>query len=215
MNSDQIINGSDRRTRSSLRRAHMSGFGKALLFYGAMAVLWSGFFLPAAAQGKEKDLLGSNRPIVISSDSLEVDNKNKMAIFSGNVVAKQDQPGKEPIFIYCDSMSVYYAEEAGKKPPAVSKNRSEKKELTEQNRVEKIVATGQVKILQGKDVATGDTATFYNSDQRIVLSGNPKVWQGKNLIKGDEITVWIKENRSRVTSKGSTRVQAVIHQEEK
>jgi len=193
----------------------MGGLGKALLCYGAMVIIWSGFFLPGAVQGKEKDLLESKSPIVITSDTLEVDNKSKTATFSGNVVAKQDQQGKEPIFIYCDSMAVYYAEEAGGKPPLSSKNRSEKKELTEQNRVEKIVATGQVKVVQGKDVATGDLATFYNADQRIVLSGNPKVWQGKNLIKGDEITVWIKDNRSRVTSKGSTRVQAVIHQEEK
>jgi lipopolysaccharide export system protein LptA len=193
----------------------MGGLGKALLYYGVMVIIWGGFFGLGVAQGKEKDLLDSKSPIVITSDSLEVDNKNKMATFSGNVVAKQDQQGKEPIFIYCDAMSVYYAEEAGKKPSVSQKNKGEKKELTEQNRVEKIVANGQVKILQGKDVATGDTATFYNSDQRIVLSGNPKVWQGKNLIKGDEITVWIKENRSRVTSKGPTRVQAVIHQEEK
>ena len=77
------------------------------------------------------------------------------------------------------------------------------------------MATGQVKIIQGKDVATGETATFYNADQRIVLTGNPKVWQGQNLVKGEEITVWIKENRSLVTSKGANRVQAVIHQEEK
>jgi lipopolysaccharide export system protein LptA len=48
-----------------------------------------------------------------------------------------------------------------------------------------------------------------------VLTGNPKVWQGKNLVKGEEITVWIRENRSQVTSKGPNRVQAVIHQEEK
>jgi lipopolysaccharide export system protein LptA len=165
--------------------------------------------------GKEGDSPENSRPIVITSDNLEVDNKNKMATFAGSVVAKQDQQGKEPIFIHCDTMTVYYADDSGKKPTPASKNKSEKKDLTQQNRVDKIVANGRVKIIQGKDLATGETATFFNSDQRIILTGDPKVWQGKNLIKGEEITVWIKENRSRVTSKGSTRVQAVIHQEEK
>jgi lipopolysaccharide export system protein LptA len=185
------------------------------VWLSAVVLILCGFIQAKPVLGREKEPLENSRPIVITSDTLDVDNKNKMATFAGSVMAKQDQEGKEPIFIYCDSMTVYYAEDPVKKAPASPKNRTEKKELTEQNRVEKIVATGRVKIVQGKDLATGETATFYNSDQRIVLSGEPKVWQGKNLIKGEEITVWIKENRSRVTSKGSTRVQAVIHQEEK
>jgi lipopolysaccharide export system protein LptA len=189
--------------------------GRNWVWLGMLVMVLYGLFQSIPVLGKEKDPLENSRPIVITSDTLDVDNKNKMATFAGSVMAKQDQQGKEPIFIYCDSMTVYYADDSGKKPPAPAKTRSEKKELTEQNRVEKIVATGRVKIVQGKDLATGEVATFYNSDQRIVLSGDPKVWQGKNLIKGEEITVWIKENRSRVTSKGSTRVQAVIHQEEK
>jgi lipopolysaccharide export system protein LptA len=189
--------------------------GRKWVWGGVLVIMLYGLFQIKPVLGKEKDPSENSRPIVITADTLDVDNKNKMATFAGNVMAKQDQQGKEPIFIYCDSMTVYYADDSGKKAPASSKNRSEKKELTEQNRVEKIVSTGRVKIVQGKDVATGETATFYNSDQRIVLSGEPKVWQGKNLIKGEEITVWIKENRSRVTSKGPTRVQAVIHQEEK
>jgi lipopolysaccharide export system protein LptA len=193
----------------------MGGLGKTVLFVGTIGFFWSGLFLPGLSMGKDKDPLESSRPIVVTSDTLEADNKNKMATFSGTVVSRQEQPGKDPIIIYCDKMVVYYTEEAGKKSPSTQANRGEKKNLTEQNRVDKIVATGQVKIVQGKDVATGDSAVYYNAEQRIVLSGNPKVWQGKNLVKGEEITVWIKENRSLVTSKGSNRVQAVIHQEEK
>jgi len=173
----------------------------------------SGIFLSAPLWGKDKENPEASHPIQVTSDTLEADNKNKQATFKGSVVAKQDQQGKDPILIYCDTMIIYYSEEGDKKqgPPP----KGDKKALNQQNRVDKIVATGQVKIVQGKDVATGETATFYNADQKIVLTGNPKVWQGKNLIKGEEITVWIKENRSLVTSKGSNRVQAVIHQEQK
>jgi lipopolysaccharide export system protein LptA len=197
------------------REGNMGGLRKAVLFVVALGLIWSGLFLPGWSIGKEKDPLESSRPIVVTSDTLEADNKNKMATFMGTVVARQEQSGKEPIIIYCDKMVVYYTEEAGKKPASAQAGRAEKKPLAEQNRVEKIVATGQVKIIQGKDVATGESAVYHNAEQRIVLTGNPKVWQGKNLVKGEEITVWIKENRSLVTSKGSNRVQAVIHQEEK
>lgn len=193
----------------------MGGLGKAVQFVVITGFILSGFFLPGLLNGKEKDPLESSRPIVVTSDTLEADNKAKLATFSGNVIAKQEQRGKEPIIIYCDTMVVHYTEDSGKKPSSSQATRGEKKNITEQNRVEKIVATGQVKIVQGKDVATGESAIYYNSEQRIVLTGNPKVWQGKNLVKGEEITVWIKENRSLVTSKGSNRVQAVIHQEEK
>ena len=154
----------------------MGRFGKALLSYGIMGFILQGVILPGLVAGKEKGPLESSRPIVVTSDRLEADNKNKMATFTGNVVAKQEQQGKDPIIIYCDKMVVYYTEEAGKKSPSAQGNRGEKKDLTEQNRVEKIVATGQVKIIQGKDVATGESAIYYNAEQRIVLSGNPKVW---------------------------------------
>jgi lipopolysaccharide export system protein LptA len=192
----------------------MAVLRKSLLFFMTIGVVGSGFFGPQWGFGKNKEISDPSRPIVTTADTLELDNKNKMATFSGNVVSKQEQQGKEPIIIYCDKMVIYSVEEIGKKPSPSSSKESEKKNLTQQNQVDKIVASGQVKILQGKDVATGETAVFYNADQRIVLSGNPKVWQGKNLIKGEEITVWIKENRSLVTSKGSNRVQAVIYQQE-
>jgi lipopolysaccharide export system protein LptA len=178
------------------------------LFFFLLLCLWG----PKDSWPREKGAAESSHPIVITSNTLEADNKSKMAIFKGSVMAKQEQEGKDPIIIYCDTMTVYYTEEV-KKPSSPPKG--EKKGPAGDNRVDKIVAAGQVKIIQGKDVATGDLATFYNADQKIILTGNPKVWQGKNLVKGEEITVWIKENRSLVTSRGSNRVQAVIHQEEK
>ena len=133
----------------------------------------------------------------------------------GNVVARQEQKGKDPLIIYCDKMVIYSSEEIGKKPSPSKSKGNEKQNLTHQNQVDKIVASGQVKIHNDKDRATGETAVFYNADQRIVLSGKAEFWQGKNLIKGEEITVWIKEERALVTSKGSNRVRAVIYQEEK
>lgn len=188
---------------------------KAVFSYIPTGIVLSGLLLTGLVQGAEKNIFESKQPIVVTSDKLEADNKNKTATFSGNVVSRQEQPGKDPIMIYCDSLVIYYSDGSEKKSPSNKGNKGDSKTVPDQNRVDKIVATGQVRIINGKDVATGDSAVFTNADQRFVLSGNPKVWQGKNLVKGEEITVWVKENRSLVTSKGSNRVQAVIHQEEK
>ena len=185
--------------------------GKMVLSAILAGMLGVTFFHSPAWGAGEKPLGGSKHPVVVTSDTLDADNKAKIATFSGTVVAKQLQE-KETLFIYCDKLIVYYADDTEKKPMAAPK--SEKKEgLSQQSKIDKIIATGQVKIVQGEEVATGDIATFYNTEQKIVLTGNPKVWQGKNLVKGEEITVWIRENRSQVTSKGPNRVQAVIHQE--
>jgi lipopolysaccharide export system protein LptA len=186
-----------------------------LFFFLGFLLTGSGVWGAAGAQGKNKDASEPERPIVTTADTLELDNKNKTATFTGNVVAKQEQKGKDPLIIYCDKMVIYSSGEAGKKPSTAQNKGNEKKSLKEQNQVDKIVATGQVKIHNGKDRATGETAVFYHADQRIILSGKAEFWQGKNLVKGEEITVWIKEDRALVTSKGSDRVRAVIYQEEK
>lgn len=193
----------------------MAVFKRTLFFFLGLTLLGAVFWGPAGVHGKNEDSSADSRPIITDADTLELDNKNKTATFTGNVVAKQEQKGKEPLNIYCSKMVIYSSGETGKKPASPQSKGNEKKILAQQNQVDKIVASGQVKVVQGKNVATGETAVFTNADQRIVLSGKAEFWQGKNLIKGEEITVWLKEDRALVTSKGSNRVRAVIYQEEK
>jgi lipopolysaccharide export system protein LptA len=193
----------------------MAVFKRTLFFFVGFALFGSGLLGPVVVHGKNGDSSADNRPIMTDADTLELDNKNKTATFTGNVVAKQEQKGKETLHIYCSKMVIYSSGENGKKPSSSQSKGNEKKILAQQNQVDKIVASGQVKVVQGKNVATGETAVFTNADQRIVLSGKAEFWQGKNLIKGEEITVWLKEDRALVTSKGSNRVRAVIYQEEK
>lgn len=194
---------------------HMAVFKRALFFFVGLTLLGTWLLGPMGVHGKNEDSSSDNRPIITDADTLELDNKNKTATFTGNVVAKQEQKGKETLNIYCNKMVIYSSGETGKKPSSSQSKGNEKKNPTQQSQVDKIIASGQVKVVQGKNVATGETAVFTNADQRIVLSGKAEFWQGKNLVKGEEITVWLKEDRALVTSKGSTRVRAVIYQEEK
>ena len=50
-----------------------------------------------------------SQPITIKSNELAADNKGKIAVFSGKVVAKQGD-----VTIFCDSMTVYYGAAQGR-----------------------------------------------------------------------------------------------------
>jgi lipopolysaccharide export system protein LptA len=127
----------------------------------------------------------SDKPVHITADSLEADNTQNMAVFKGNVVARQ-----EDMVMFSDSMTVNYDEKGGMK---------------------QITASGNVKITRGDRVATGQKVVFYNPEQKIVLTGNPRVWQGADLISGERITIFVQENRSIVEGSKDKRVSATIY----
>ena len=79
--------------------------------------------------------------------------------------------------------------------------------------IDKITAKGNVEIVQGDWVATGDSMDF-NADKRIViLSGNAKAWQEQNMVSGEKITLYLNEGKSVVERSNSEgeRVKAFIY----
>jgi len=142
------------------------------------------------AQENAADSLGNrNEPIHVVSDRLEADQAGKEVRFLGNVVAKQGE-----VVIYAQEMRLVYSSES--------------------REVEKVVAIGDVRIVQGDRVATGQQGTLFNTEKKMVLTGNPKLFQGENSVSGDEITVYLQEERSTVSSAGGSRVQAIFHPKE-
>jgi lipopolysaccharide export system protein LptA len=135
--------------------------------------------------------LSSDQPVNITSDRMVADNRNRTVNFLGNVVAN-----REDMIIFSDQLSTVY---------------------TEQNKVEKIIARGNVKINQTDRTATCQEATFFQlPQQKVVMTGKPKVWQGKNIITGDKIIIFIKEDRVEVESDKQKdgkqgRVNAIIY----
>ncbi len=79
----------------------MSELRRALLFLMGFILIGSGFWGPTGVQGKNTESSDADHPIITTADTLELDNKNKTATFTGNVVARQEQKGKDPIIIYC------------------------------------------------------------------------------------------------------------------
>jgi len=139
---------------------------------------------------KPKAFGSSDQPVNITSDRMVADNRNRIVNFLGNVVAK-----REDMIIFSDQLSAVY---------------------TEQSKIEKIIARGNVKINQTDRTATCQEATFFQLRQQVVMTGKPKVWQGKNIITGDKIIIFVKEDRVEVESDKQEggkqgRVNAIIY----
>lgn len=149
-----------------------------------------------AAESKlAKERTGEETPLVITSKSLEIDNEKKTVIFLGEVNAKKDD-----WVIHCGKMVLYY------------RGDTEKGGTDAENlQVEKIVATGDVRILRSRSgEATAGEAIYYQADEKIILTEKPKVRQGDDFLEGSRITLFLKENRSVVEGSDREKVRAVI-----
>ena len=129
-------------------------------------------------------------PIEVTAQQLEANQEQRQAIFSGDVVAKQGD-----ITLYCDKLVVF--------------------SLPEQDQVDRLEASGNVRVIQLDRTATADRAVYRQLQGTLVLSGNAQVHQGQNLLTGSEITVYLLENRSVVKGGEGGRVKAVLYPEKK
>ena len=79
------------------------------------------------------------------------------------------------------------------------------------DKLDRIVAQGQVRFVQGDRVATGQTATYYKDREEVVLVGHPQLWQEENNLKGERIIFNLKDNKMRVESSPQKRVEANLY----
>jgi lipopolysaccharide export system protein LptA len=134
--------------------------------------------------------------IVIKSQSLEVDNQKRIVVFSGQVDAKRDD-----MTINCEKMTVYYIDQS-----------TEKKSGRTDVRIDKIVASGNVKISRPDGaLAMSEKAIYYENDEKVVLTGRPVVKQGNDFVEGSRITLYLREERSIVEGSEKEKVRAVLH----
>jgi lipopolysaccharide transport protein LptA len=66
--------------------------------------------------------------------------------------------------------------------------------------VERIVATGDVRMQQGVRHARADRAEYFDDEQKLVLTGNPRAWDvaEQNELTGEEIVVFLEEDKMQV-----------------
>jgi lipopolysaccharide export system protein LptA len=144
---------------------------------------------------------GTVTPIQIEADRMET-SQGGGVLFSGNVQANQGN-----LVIHADEMTVLYTK-TGLQPDASAEAAADLSQ-----KIEKITAQGNVKIIQGDWIAAGDTMDF-NADTRIVtLAGNAKAWRDQNMVSGEKIVLYLDEGKSVVesSSREGERVKAFIY----
>ncbi len=153
----------------------------------------------------------SKKPINITSDNMEADNRRKTVVFIGRVRAVQ-----EGQVLTCDRLIVFYtdaktpAKPAGGAPDRPSATPGLFGAGGSGRQIKHITALGHVKLVHKNRVAMGRRADFFRRENRVVLSGEAKVWDGRNTLTGERITVFLDEDRSIVEGGPSHRVQATI-----
>ncbi|MFA5516818.1 MAG: lipopolysaccharide transport periplasmic protein LptA [Desulfuromonadales bacterium] len=145
------------------------------------------FATPSPATDSKAD---PTEPIDIVSDRLEADDAARQIRFLGHVVAKQGE-----VTLHAREMTVFLQAEG--------------------REIDRIEALGEVRILQGERVATGEKGIFSNRERKITLTGAPQVHQGKDVVTGDEIVVFLNEEKSIVKSGDGNRVRAIFHPKDK
>jgi len=146
--------------------------------------------------------MDTSTPIQIEADRMETFQEEGTVLFSGNVQANQGN-----LIINADEMTVLYTK-AGPQPDASAGTAAD---LTQ--KIDKIMAKGNVKIVQGDWVAAGDTMDFNADDRIVILAGNAKAWQDQNMVSGAKIVLYLDEGKSVVerSTRQGERVKAFIY----
>jgi lipopolysaccharide export system protein LptA len=176
---------------------------------------------PTAPSGPPNALQGfsqnRDKPLKITSASLEVRDKEKIATFSGDVHLVQGDTT-----LRSKTLVVFYDDEADAKPDA-SKPDAQKpaKPPTPagadaapmSQQIRRVEVKGGVLVTQKDQTATGESGVFDMQANTVTLLGNVVISQGQNVVRGDRLTVDLNSGVSRVEcgkTQGQCRVQALI-----
>jgi lipopolysaccharide export system protein LptA len=143
---------------------------------------------------QKKTITSGDLPVTIRSNSLEIDNKKGIVIFTGSVEAQKDD-----MLIRCQKMVIYYQDKG--------QGKAENKGF----RIDRIVAKGDVRIDRPDGgSATAEEAVYYEEEEKLVLHGKPMVKQGEDFVEGSVITLFLKEDRSIVEGGSDRKARAVL-----
>ncbi|OGP84668.1 MAG: hypothetical protein A2Z08_05495 [Deltaproteobacteria bacterium RBG_16_54_11] len=121
---------------------------KGLTYTISIIILWL-LVQPASAQMME-EFKGKRGPINITSRQLEAEYEKKLITYIGDVVARQ-----EDFTLYADRLLLFLNDEG--------------------KGIEKIVARGNVRMVQTTKTIICEEATYYYEEGKLVLGGEKRV----------------------------------------
>lgn len=159
----------------------------AALFLAPLGSLASGQDFAAAFSDFDT---GSDRPIRIEADRLEVLDDQKVAIYEGNVRVRQGDT-----ILEAPQLRIFYSG-----TPTVETGAAG-------SQVSRIEAGPGVSVRSGDQTATGDRAVLDMANDLVTLEGNVVLTQGSNVVRGDRLFVNLATRQGRVEG---SRVQTLI-----
>lgn len=142
-----------------------------------------------------------SEPIHITADRLVTNSQQKFAEFTGNVKAVQGET-----IITSDRLKVFYKQLAEK-----SEN-----PLAGQESIEKIVASGNVRIHFENKLAVSQEAVYIADKRVLILTGpDSRVTSGDNFVVGEKITLYRDDGQAVVERGSEKQVEALIFSGEK
>ena len=125
----------------------------------------------ASSLGAAERATAGREPIVITADRMDADKLGDLVRFTGSVVLK-----KENMTLNSDYLVVYYdAPDKG---------------------IREIEAIGNVVVTKEGRVALANRAVYYSNEEKIVLTGDARIIENKNQLGGDKITLFMRDDRS-------------------
>ncbi|MEP0521751.1 MAG: lipopolysaccharide transport periplasmic protein LptA [Hyphomicrobiales bacterium] len=150
-------------------------------FFICLGLFFTTQNIPAMAQNVSEAFSGlsssSKDPIEIEADELEVQDRQKTAVFRGNVRLVQG-----PTTLRASSITVYYSGRASGSTQQISK----------------VEARGPIRVTSKDQTARGDRATFLMASQVLTLAGNVVLTKGANELRGQKLVVNLKTGESRI-----------------
>jgi lipopolysaccharide export system protein LptA len=139
-----------------------------------------------------------DQPVKISSVSLEVRDKDKVATFAGDVHVVQGETE-----LRCNTLVIFYDNDQGKAAPApAGGERSNQK-------IRRMEARGQVVMTQKDQRAVSDQADFDVIKNTMVMIGSVVVTRGDDVMRGQRLFVDMTTGVSRMES-GGGRVEGMF-----
>jgi len=144
-----------------------------------------------------KNIKTEENKLRITADRLVGSYNRNYAEFTGNVEAVYGN-----FIIKSDSLKIYNKRDPGKKEKSKAGKES----------IDKIIATGNVKIWADGKVATTQQAIYTTDTMVFVLTGeNSTVTSNKNYVSGSKITINRSKNTVKVESSVKNRVKALFY----
>ncbi len=149
---------------------------------------------PASASSSPIQILpgtSSKEPVSIDADKLVYFDKERKAIYSGNVVVVQGDTK-----MTCSVMTVFL--DRSPAPGAAAPTESPQAGSSPGSGLARMEAKGPVTVISKTQVATSDSAVYDKVQNKVQLIGHVTLSDGQNVTKGDKLTYDLKTSEATI-----------------